>query len=484
MKKILITLLVAFAGGIISVGAYKLFEDKQSERIAMQTEEVPVHLTSQYSGPPVIGPDFTTAAERTIHTVVNITAEFRQKSSVYDDFFDIYEFFGMRPSYRNMPIIATGSGVIISNDGYIVTNNHVVQESEKITVTLNNKRSYDAEIIGRDPSTDLALLKIDEKGLPYVVYGNSDNVRIGEWVLAVGNPFNLTSTVTAGIVSAKARDINILGNTSSYSAIESYIQTDAAVNKGNSGGALVNTVGELVGINAAIASSTGSYTGYSFAIPVNIVKKVVDDLQKYGQVQRALLGVSIRELNSELASEKGIDKIEGVYIAGLSGDGAAKDAGINEGDVIIKINDIEVNSPSELLGRIGQQRPGDKVKVTVNRKGSIKNFNIVLRNENGTTAVVKKPESNVIAVLGATFDKPSANEMDHLGISSGVKVKRLETGKFQSAGIKEGFIITRIDRRPISSVDDVMNAMKYKRGGVLIEGVYPNGVRAYYGIGM
>ncbi len=487
MKKILSTLVVAILGGIIALGAYSLFDNKEiaSERLNLQNSDLPVHYTSlEASENPVIGPDFKAAAERSIHGVVHIITEFTQKSSVYDNFFDIYDFFGMRPRYHKYPIVASGSGVIISDDGYIVTNNHVVQQADKITVTLNDKRTYDAKVIGTDPSTDLALLKINDTGLPYIVYGNSDDVNIGEWVLAVGNPFNLTSTVTAGIVSAKARDINILGNNSSYSAIESFIQTDAAVNKGNSGGALVNTRGELVGINAAIASNTGAYTGYSFAIPVNLVRKVVEDLKRYGEVQRALMGVSIRDLDSKLAEEAGIDNIKGVYIAGVIEEGAADIAGIQPGDVVLNIDNTDVNSPSELLEVLGKKRPGDKVAVGVNRKGKEKSFRVTLKNEQGTTGIVKKKEDVQQAILGAEFKQPDKNLLSKLGIRNGIEVKKTGKGKLASAGVKEGFIITHIDRTAISSVSDLEKVIESKSGGILIEGIYPSGVRAYYGLGL
>jgi S1-C subfamily serine protease len=303
MKKLMVLVLVAFLGGMISIGVYKLFDDNRSTEVAYlpvvgQPAAMPVSgYGSSYAVPENV-PDFVDAADLTVHAVVHIKTELRRRNSVYDDFFN--QFFGM-PNYQyNQPVVATGSGVIITQDGYIVTNNHVVQNADRLEVTLNDKRSYEAEIIGLDPSTDLALIKINDTGLPFLNYGDSDKVRVGEWVLAVGNPFNLTSTVTAGIVSAKARNINILG---SSSAIESFIQTDAPINPGNSGGALVNTRGELIGVNAAIASNTGSFSGYSFAIPVNIAKKVVSDFIAYGEIQRAYIGVTIRDIDSQFAEE-------------------------------------------------------------------------------------------------------------------------------------------------------------------------------------
>jgi len=383
--------------------------------------------------------------------------------------------------------VATGSGVIISEDGYIVTNNHVVTNADNIEVTLNDKRTYEAKVIGTDPSTDLALIKIDETELPYLTYGNSENLEVGEWVLAVGNPFNLTSTVTAGIVSAKARDINILGRSigEARTAIESFIQTDAAVNKGNSGGALVNTKGELVGINAAIASNTGSYTGYSFAIPVNIVEKVVNDLLQFGRVQRGYIGVTIREMNSQLAEEEGIEKLEGIYVEGVQEGSSAEKAGIQHGDIIISVDGQKVNSTSELIGYVGQFRPGDEVDVTVKRNGKTKQYSLTLTNEQGGTELSREEPDKAMALLGARFKEADPELLDKLGIDSGVQVVEIKQNSVLGRkGIEEGFIITRIDKERISSADDIKEIMKDKRGGILMEGVYPNGTRAYYGFGL
>ena len=329
--------------------------------------------------------DFTEAAERSIHAVVHVTSKYNLEN---DDYYKNPIYNWLFGETDRQPRVSFGSGVIISEDGYIVTNYHVVEESDEIQVVLNDKRTFTAELVGTDPSTDIALLKLESTNLPYISFGNSDILKVGEWVLAVGNPFNLTSTVTAGIVSAKARNINILRDQSNY-PIESYIQTDAAVNKGNSGGALVDLKGELVGINSAIISPSGSYSGYSFAIPVNLVKKVVDDIMKYGEVQRAVLGVEIRDVNSYDLENFNLDKIEGILIIGVSKDGAAKDAGIKEGDVIIKINNIKVNSTAELTEQIGKYHPGEKVYVTIKRDNKRKQFNVLLRNMHGNTKIVK-----------------------------------------------------------------------------------------------
>jgi serine protease Do len=468
------------AGGLIASAFFWAFAGKQKEYINFTDDPVPGRYASLHAMESA--PDFVDAAELTIHTVVHIKTFYTRKSSVYDNFFGFHDFFGFDPfPRRSYPIQASGSGVIISSDGYIVTNNHVVQEAEQIEVTLNDKRTFQAKIVGRDPSTDLALIKVEAKDLPYILFGNSDQVKVGEWVLAVGNPFNLTSTVTAGIVSAKARNINILGD---KSAIESFIQTDAAVNRGNSGGALVNSRGELVGVNAAIASNTGAYTGYSFAIPVNIVRKVMADLKEFGEVQRAVIGASIVEIDSKLADEKGLKRIRGVYVAGVSANGSAATAGLEEGDVILEINGIRVNSKSELLEMIGRQRPGDKVKIIVERKGKERTYNLTLLNAKGTTDVVTRESQSVTSLLGGGFADASSEELRKLGLSHGVKVISLEGGKMLSSGIREGFIITSVDNQPIKSVDDLVSYLNSKRGGVLIEGVYPNGMRAYYGFGL
>jgi serine protease Do len=473
LKKTLYILALAAAGGI--AGAYWA-GSRQSGTVLQHSaaDKQPVHFVNS-PGAPVTGPDFTTAADLSVHAVVHVKTYTNQ--ALYNPF-DPFGFWGQQQ--RREPVQeGSGSGVIITDDGYIVTNNHVVNDASKVEVTLNDNRTFTAKIVGTDPSTDLALLKIDEKNLPFIVYGNSDDLRVGEWVLAVGNPFNLTSTVTAGIVSAKARNIGILPD---QFKIESFIQTDAAVNPGNSGGALVNTRGELVGINAAIASSTGSYAGYSFAIPVNLVKKVMNDLLEYGSVQRGFIGVSIRDIDSKLANEKGIRDIRGVYVAGLTEDGAAADAGIREGDIILKIGDVEVNSSPQLQEQVGRFRPGDRIAVTYSREGEVRTTTLTLRNREGSTALVKNEPA--VTLLGAEFQNIPKSEMQRLAIKGGVKVTRLNNGKLSNAGIREGFIITQIDKRPIANLEELDNTLRNKQGGVLIEGVYPNGTKAYYGFGI
>ncbi len=482
MKKYAGFFLMAVLGGLISLGGYALLQKNTGKLQGVPQSTAPVQLASM-TGPGIVYPDFTVAANTSVHAVVHIKTEYARKNSMYDNFFNFHDFFGDNQFGQQGPLQGAGSGVIISADGYIVTNNHVVQDASKIEIVLNDKRSYEGAIVGTDPSTDLAVVKINESNLPFLGYGNSDELQIGEWVLAVGNPFNLTSTVTAGIVSAKARNINILG-TPDGTSIESFIQTDAAVNRGNSGGALVNTRGELIGINAAIASGNGFYAGYSFAIPVNIVKKVVADLVDYREVQRAFLGVSIREIDSKFAEEKGFKELRGVYVSEVNDGSAAKDAGIQKGDIITSINKITVNSTSELLEQVSRYRPGEKVSVVVSRDGAEKSFNVTLRNREGNTSIVKSEPKDVMPMLGAKMQVASSDVMRKLGIDHGVQVIELEEGLLRNAGIREGYVITEIDKKPIRTIEDVTKILSSKSGGVLLEGVYPNRVRAYYGFGL
>jgi len=481
MKKYAGFFLMAVLGGLISLGGYTLLQKDARKVSGIPQQSTPVQLASM-SGLNPSYPDFIEPANKSIHAVVHIKTEYARKNSMYDNFFDFREFFGDSPMQQG-PLQGAGSGVIISPDGYIVTNNHVVQDASKIEIVLNDKRSYEGTIVGTDPSTDLAVVRIKETNLPFLTYGNSDEVQIGEWVLAVGNPFNLTSTVTAGIVSAKARNINILG-TPDGTSIESFIQTDAAVNRGNSGGSMVNTRGELVGINAEIESGNGFYAGYSFAIPVNIVKKVVGDLIDYREVQRGFLGVSIRDIDSKFAEEQSMKELRGVYVSEVNDGSAAKEAGIVKGDVITSINKITVNSTSELLGQVSRYRPGEKIEVGVSRKGEEKTFKVILRNREGNTSLVKSEVKDITPLLGAKMQAASDDVLRKLGIDHGVQVTKLDDGLLRNAGIREGYVITEIDKKPVRSVDDVSKILSNKKGGVLLEGVYPNKVRAYYGFGV
>tara|TARA_B100001287_G_scaffold83379_1_gene69525 strand:- start:2876 stop:4348 length:1473 start_codon:yes stop_codon:yes gene_type:complete len=428
--------------------------------------------------------DFTNAAEKTVNSVVHISSEYEQNYNS-DPMLDF--FWGPGGSRGIRPQIATGSGVIISNDGYIVTNNHVIEDANKIIITLNDGRELEADIIGSDPSTDLALLKIDDDNLAFAEFGNSDDVHLGDWVLAVGNPFNLTSTVTAGIVSAKSRNINILRSNSNESIfpLESFIQTDAAVNPGNSGGALVSPDGLLIGINTAIASKTGSYSGYSFAIPSNIVLKVVNDLKNYGIVQRAFIGVIIQDVSQEKMNNLNLPNTNGVLVSGLVDEGAAVDAGIEIDDVILKVENIVVNDVPELQEQIGKFKPGDKIKIIIRRDREIILKEVTLRNENGNTKITnKKSVDEKYTIFGATFSNPSPNELRNLNITNGVKVENLKEGKLKNAGLNKGFIITHVDKIKVLSRNQLIQVLKSKKGGVLIEGINSNGIKSYFGFGL
>jgi Do/DeqQ family serine protease len=481
MKKLVSTLAVACFGGVVALtGAHFLYNGKENVSQVFHPNSANHYvLTSEGASASGLNTDFTMAAEKSVNAVVHIKTISEQVNNLnYDPFAEW--FFGPQKRQQNFIQQGSGSGVVISDDGYIVTNNHVIAGADKIEVVLNDRRTYIGELVGTDASTDVALLKIKEKGLPYLPYGNSDYVKVGEWALAVGNPFNLESTVTAGIISAKGRN-NILDN--NKRPIESFIQTDAAVNPGNSGGALVNTSGELIGINTAIASSNGAYQGYSFAVPVNIVKKVVSDLVEFGTVQRAYLGVNIQDIDARFAQEKNIKQLNGVYVRGLTQGGSAQEAGIEEGDVITKIQDANVKSVSELQEQISKYRPGDKVNATVLRNNKELSMAVVLKSLDNTTRLIKKSEivNQSVSALGAEFQPVDNNELSKLRIANGVKVGKLNSGKLAQVGIKEGFIITSIDKKKVGSVDDIKNLLSNKSGSVLIEGFYPNGARAYYG---
>jgi Do/DeqQ family serine protease len=476
LKKGLFTLLVALIGGFIAIWTYTHYFDDPTFVAVPQDQSMRYASLPPSNSAPF--PDLTFAAENSIHAVVHIKV--LQKGKYYGTN-NIFDYFFGDGGYQQQgpPRQGAGSGVIISSNGMIVTNNHVIDDSDEINVVLNDKREFKAKLIGTDPSTDIALLKIDATGLSALTFGNSDELKLGEWVLAVGNPFNLTSTVTAGIVSAKSRDIGINPD---QMRIESFIQTDAAVNPGNSGGALVDTQGRLVGINTAIASQTGSYSGYSFAIPVNIVEKVVADLKEYGEVQRALLNVNIGDVNAEIAKKYDLDRIEGVFIGKALPGGAAEIAGIKDNDVIISVDGVNVNSTSELQEQISKHHPGDKVTVVVKRDNKKKPFNVTLRNKHGDTDIVKS--DNPDDIFGAKFVAVSDRDKEELGIRNGIKIAELGEGKFRDAGIKKGFIITQVNKNAVSEVDELKHIIKNSRGGILVEGIYPNGEVAYYVFGI
>jgi len=462
-----------------------------------QNNQLPVEYAKFAHASNAMETDFTVAAELSVHAVVHVKTKTPIKYQQMDDFQNdpFFRYFFGDPRQNNRqrqnkqkeaPMQeASGSGVIISNDGYIVTNNHVVDGTSDIEVTLNDKRTFKAKVIGADPNTDIALIKIDAKDLPVIAFGNSDSLKVGEWVLAVGNPFNLTSTVTAGIVSAKARSINIIN---SQIPIESFIQTDAAVNPGNSGGALVNTHGQLVGINTAIASQTGTYAGYAFAVPVSIVQKVVADIRKYGVVQRAVLGIQIRNINDSIAKAKNLKTMEGVYVNTVLQQSAAKKAGIKAGDIINNVNGVNVQSSSELQEQVGRYHPGDKITVTVLRDNKEQKLNVELKNNQGNTGLVSVQTSD--DALGGTYKELTDKTKEQLDIDFGVEVKSLSKGKLADQGIKPGFIILKINNQPIRTEADIKEAYNdaINNGDqekvLLIAGLYPKGKIIYFAINL
>jgi serine protease Do len=467
MKHIL-TLVLSLIAGFI--GAF-LFQHTQSSEHAFSE---PMHYSAQQAAytPSIQNTstttDFTAASSISTPSVVYITTVSANQNS--NNWFDWYFNGG-----GNNFVAGSGSGVIFSKDGYIITNNHVIQRADKIEV-VHNKTTYQAKIIGTDPSSDIAVLKIEADNLPAITIGNSSTVKIGEWVLAVGNPFNLTSTVTAGIVSAKGRNINIVN--SSF-PIESFIQTDAAINPGNSGGALVNTKGELIGINTAILSKTGSYTGYGFSVPVDIVKKVVADLIKYGVVQKAFMGAEVNEMNSAVAKQLNITNLEGAYITYLQQGSAAEKAGLLKNDILLKLDDKVIEFRSDFDEYIAYKSPGDKIKITYKRNNSLKETYVTLTNEEGTSSIVKR-ELFSSTTLGADFSTIPKVEKDKMGLQNGVRIVNIRNGLVNRLGLQEGFIITAINRAPINDPNEAIRVLENIRGQVIIEGIASNGSRTVY----
>jgi serine protease Do len=508
MRKIGLTLLTAVVGGAMALGTYKVFEKDPLEGMTFE-ERQKVYFTSNPTTSNIVSSagdvDFTQAAAAVTPAVVFIRTTYTasNRSSGRDPFEEMFgDMFGQRaPRAQAQPQRASGSGVIISTDGYIVTNNHVVANASKVEVTTVDHRTLQAKVIGTDPNTDLALLKVSATNLPIVKLGNSDDVRVGEWVLAVGNPFNLNSTVTAGIVSAKGRSINILGREdeeesnpfgrSRYQqqqqprlnkAIESFIQTDAAINPGNSGGALVNTKGELIGINSAIASHTGSYEGYGFAVPINLAKKVLNDLEKYGSVKRGYIGVSFTELNPDVAQEYKTTVSTGLYVSELVEGGGAQAAGLQKGDVITKVEGNRVYASSDLQERVGRMQPGDKINLTVLRNGSEKNFTVTLKGEpaaTNRTASVSKSAEELFNKLGASFQALTSEQKAKFRLNSGVVVTQVRRGGFfENYEIPVGSIITSINGQAINSPADIDKAITALRNGQMtIEGYTSDGAR-------
>lgn len=485
--------LSALLGGGVAVGGYQLLDSNAIDSFQSHVGFPQVRYTSDMRSSSAIAPEglnFLKASEVATPAVVHVMTEYgggttaTSQGSEMDPFLREYfgEGYGGREAPRRLQQ-GSGSGVIIATNGYIITNNHVIDKASKIEVVLNDKRRLSATLIGTDPTTDIALLKVESDGLPTVRYGNSDELQVGEWVLAVGNPMNLTSTVTAGIVSAKGRSIDILRSKdpSQRYSVESFIQTDAAVNPGNSGGALVNLNGDLIGINTAIASQTGSFAGYSFAVPSALVSKVVDDLMKYGEVQRALLGAEIREIDAAFAKEQSLKSLNGVYLSNVAENGGAAEAGLKSGDVVTAVNGVAVNKSSELLEQVARYRPGDEVKVTFLRGGDKKTANVTLRNMNNGTELVKRNVAKALVFGGASFEPVSQQEMSRLDIDGGAKVSGVKNSKFRDTGIKDGFIITRIDNNKVNEPADVAKHLKSTSGEVVyLEGVYPDGLKAYY----
>ena len=485
----------AILGGGVAVGGYKLLEPAivAPQAVAANPQ---VRYTSEMRSTPYTVPEglnFVAAAAAVTPAVVHVMTEYAaapvdQRQQQMDPFLrqffgdQLDQFHGQQPQGGGQ---GSGSGVIIAANGYIVTNNHVIDKASKIEVVLDDKRKFEAELVGADPNTDLAVLKVKADNLPFIKYGNSDDVKVGQWVLAVGNPFNLNSTVTAGIISAKGRNIDILRRKDNM-GIESFIQTDAVVNPGNSGGALVNLNGDLIGINSAIASHTGSYEGYSFAIPSSLASKVVDDLLKYKVVQRALLGVQIQEVDAKLASEKKLNTLNGVYVQGLSDNSAGAAAGLKTGDIITQINGVAVNTSSQLQEQVARFRPGDKIKVSYLRGGSASTTDAVLRNATGTTGVVREDATAAaIKYEGATIAAVPPRDLAKLGLEGGAKISGIKGSNFRETGMADGFIITRIDKNAVTKPADVKNYLDEARNnsGALVEGVYPDGRKAYYPIG-
>ena len=475
MKKgLLIVALAAVAGGLT---AWIVAKSAMPETAGTKTQVVG---DSQYRTVNLSldnYPDFTYAAESAIDAVVYVKVVSREMSRQAPSIFDFFFGYGGTPQERER--VGSGSGVIIREDGYIVTNNHVIEGATDIEVTLTNNKTFKAELIGTDPATDVALIKVDAQGLPVIPFGDSDKLRLGEWVLAIGSPYNLRSTVTAGIVSAKGRSIP---DSSREFKIESFIQTDAAVNPGNSGGALVDKAGNLVGINTAIVSQTGAYAGYSFAVPVNIVKRIVDDLMDFGSVRRAVLGVVMSPITQEIADKLKLSSLNGVYIVEVSPGSAAEQAGVKKEDVLVKIDSVQVTNASSVQEMVSGFYPGDKATLTVIRGGKEKELEVTFKGtaqENGTVT-----EDGSVAFYGSAIKEASKETKERLGIKSGVEIVSVGPGKIMDAGVTEGFVILYVNDQPVSKPQDVINIIKKSKRAVFIEGLTSYGKVSYFGFGI
>lgn len=480
---ILSQFVLALIASVIVLGGYSILNGNKKNVIIEHVDKAPTQkavYTLDETGSPV-PLDFTGIAEKSQNAVVHIisVSGASNKSEIFEDLYGRR----FRVPQESQPTMGSGSGVIINQDGYIVTNNHVINGAQDLEVTLNDKKKFKAKLIGTDPQTDIAVIKIDGQNLNTLKFSNSDQVKVGQWVLAVGNPFNLTSTVTAGIVSAKGRDIALMDR--SQGGIESFIQTDAAINPGNSGGALVDLNGNLIGINTAIASQTGSYAGYGFAVPANIASRVVSDLIQYGSTQRGYLGVRVGSLESPEAKALNLNITEGAYISSVDANGAAGKAGIKANDIVVKINDRKISSSADLLEAVGSHRIGDEIKVKVNRKGEEKDFSVKLQNLDGTVATLKTavPQDEFAKALGADLKPLDKETAQDLGLNNGVVVNNIRPGLLSESDIEDGFIITRIDKKPVSKPSDVIDMLRKNSDGALIEGYYPGSEqKMYYGI--
>lgn len=480
VKKSIVSLLLGVVGGFIAFFGAEVFSRKdvtpliQHELVGPGIKQVAYTQDAHTDAGDGGRIDLRNAAKKAVPGVVHVKTMQMGREYLNNPFLNY--FFGGNMQGREVPMTTGyGSGVIISGDGYIITNNHVIKDADKVIVVLNDKKEYEAKLIGQDPNTDIALLKIEGKDFPFVEYGNSDDVALGEWVLAVGNPYNLTSTVTAGIISAKARD---LGMNRGQMSLESFLQTDAAINPGNSGGALVNVKGELIGINTLIQSPTGAYSGYAFAIPVNIARKVVNDLKDYGKVQRGVLGIRMGELTPLLADELGIKENSGIYVGEVLSGGAAQKAGMKKGDIIQGINGLEVKTTPEFYEQLGKYHPGSLIQLKIKRDGEEKWMDVTLQNSYGDTSVEQKEEFGVLGVKVAPLSK---EDRIRYRLNKGAKITDLQNGKFKSAGLQKGYIILKINDNVIYDQDDlnrVINSLGDE--GVFVTAVSPRGRVEYF----
>lgn len=490
MSKFFQLVVAAIIGSVITLAANQWFGNENARVKIEHIAGVPASAVaySVNENGEAVPLDFTGTADKVTQAVVHIRSTQEGLSASRGSRDPLQDFFNGPSPLQRGPSQSTGSGVIINQNGYIVTNNHVVQGADIVEVTLHDNSTYKAEVIGTDPDTDLAVIKVNTKELPYLSFVDSDQSKVGQWVLAVGNPFNLNSTVTAGIISAKGRNINIINSNSreneqiGNTAIESFIQTDAAINPGNSGGALVSLDGGLLGINTAIASPTGAYSGYGFAVPSNIVSKVVEDLISFGTVQRGWLGVTVQNVTSDLAKQENLDRNEGAYIVGFAENSSAKQAGLKEGDVVIQLDDAEIKSSAALIEYIGRKRPGDKIGVKVDRDGKIVDVAVTLKNKNGEVGTIKREEKDAFTSLGINLEDVDQKILNRLELQNGVRVSKLENGKLSRyTDMREGFIITHVDDQAVKSAKQLNEILKKKKEGDLVtfSGIYEDFPREY-----